>query len=297
MTSGSSSVVLRRPSVAVVGAGAIGTVIADAMTGVASVTLCRRNTNHSMLIDRGKGGEQVRARVASSPKSVSEVDWVVLATKAQDVPGASDWLDALVGPNTKVAVLQNGINHADRVSSWVPATRVVPAIVYILAERTAPDLVAVRQIDQLVLPHTELASEFAALFAEDFPARVDQDFDTYAWRKLVMNAALNSVTALTGRPVSVAREDAGRELIATVLTEGVNVARARGVMFDEDEISLMQRKIDGLPPSATTSMQLDRANGRSLEYQYLTGAVLEEAETAGISAPTTKTLHDLISTL
>ncbi|WP_166426685.1 ketopantoate reductase family protein [Labedella populi] len=286
-----------RTSVVVVGAGAIGTVVADSISHTADVTLIRRATTAAMWIDHGSGAERVDARIASSPAAVDPVDWIVLTTKAQQVVSAREWLAALTGPQTRIAILQNGIDHAERVSEWVPPERVVPAIVFISAERTGPDIVTVRQLDELVLPDTAAAQDFARLFPEQFPVSLDPNFETQAWRKLIMNAALNSVTALTGRTVGVAKEPGGRELIATVLREGIDVARARGVRLTQDELTLMRRKIEKLPPTAPTSMQLDRAHGRALEYGYLTGAVLKEAAAVGVPTPTTLALHNLISAL
>lgn len=288
---------LSQTSVAVVGAGAIGTVIADSISHTADVTLIRRETTASMRIDHGAGARPVDARIASSPAEVGAVDWIVLTTKAQQVVSAREWLIALTGPRTRIAILQNGIDHAGRVSEWVPPERVVPAIVFISAERTGRDVVTVRQLDRLVLPETAAAQEFARLFPEQFPVRLEPNFEAQAWRKLIMNAAINSVTALTGRTVGVAKEPGGRELIETVLREGLEVARARGVRLTGDELTLMRQKIEKLPPTAPTSMQLDRAHGRDLEYGYLTGAVLREAAAAGVPTPATLALHHLISAL
>lgn len=288
---------LSQTSVAVVGAGAIGTVIADSISHTADVTLIRRETTASMRIDHGAGARPVDARIASSPAEVGAVDWIVLTTKAQQVVSAREWLIALTGPRTRIAILQNGIDHAGRVSEWVPPERVVPAIVFISAERTGRDVVTVRQLDRLVLPETAAAQDFARLFPEQFPVRLEPNFEAQAWRKLIMNAAINSVTALTGRTVGVAKEPGGRELIETVLREGLEVARARGVRLTGDELTLMRQKIEKLPPTAPTSMQLDRAHGRDLEYGYLTGAVLREAAAAGVPTPATLALHHLISAL
>lgn len=286
-----------RPTVALVGTGAIGTVVADALTTSADVTMVRRSTDRAMFIDRGTGPERVDTRVTMSIDELMPVDWIVLATKAQQVQAAAAWLTALTGPTTRIAVLQNGIDHAERVSQWVTAERVVPAIVFISAERSGPDLVTLRQLDRLVLPDDSPARDFAALLSDGFPVSLEADFEAHAWRKLILNAALNSVTALTGHPVGVASRPGGRELVSTVLEEGIQVARARGVRLSRGELALMREKIANLPPNAATSMQLDRANGRPLEYQYLTGAVLREAAGTGVPTPATAALHRLMTAL
>lgn len=285
----------RVPTIAVVGVGAIGTVVADALTDAARVTLCRRGADRPMTLIEGDRLWEVAASVATEPSAMQPVDWVVLATKAHDVAAAGVWLDGLVGPSTRIAVLQNGIDHADRVSRWVDATRVLPAVVLTAAERTGPDDVTVRQRGALVLPDSAIAASFAELVAPRLPVRRERDFEVQSWRKLVMNAALNSVTALTQRPAGVATDRAGAELVESVLAEGLAVARAHGVPFDQDERVRMRATIRGLPPTVATSMLVDRRKGRALEHDYLTGAILRSAADAHVPVPTIRALHNLIT--
>jgi 2-dehydropantoate 2-reductase len=284
-----------RPSVAVVGVGAIGAVVAQALTHGADVTLCRRGTTNPMSVDIGSGPDPIAARVIDTPQDAQVVDWVVLSTKAQQVDAASDWMDALVGPNTRIAVLQNGVRQADRVKRWATPERVVPAVVFTSAHRESGDLVTVRQRNHLVLPDTPAAADFATLLGSDLPVQLDADFAVTAWRKLVMNTAISSVTALTGQPVAVASAPGGRELISEVLLEGISVGRALGLALRDDELIIMGETIGSLPPTAQTSMQTDRTHHRAMEHEYLTGAVLQEASATGIDVPAIAVLHALLT--
>lgn len=287
----------KTPTVAVVGVGAIGTVVADALSDAADVTLCRRGTDRPMSLVDGDVSRVVDARVAAAPAAVAPVDWVVLATKAQDVEAATEWLDALVSPTTRIAVLQNGIDHADRVSRWVDPARVLPAVVLTAAERTGLDEVTLRQRGALVLPDAEIAAAFAELVDARLPVRLEKDFAVQSWRKLVMNAALNSVTALTDRSAGVAADRAGAELVESVLAEGIAVARARGIRFGLDEPARMEATIRGLPPAAAPSMLVDRRKGRALEHDYLTGVIVRAADDSHVPVPTIRALHNLITLL
>jgi len=284
----------RRPTVAIVGAGAIGVVVADALSARASVLLCRRGTAAAMTLEIDGATRAVDATVAASPLGLTAVDWVVITTKAQDTAATGPWLDALVGPSTRVVVLQNGIGHADRVADWVPQQRVLPGIVYIAAEKIGRDHVVCRSVGSLALAESPNARDFAALVATTVPVRLVDDFVTESWTKLVMNSALNTITALTDRTMEVTGDAGVRPLIRSMLVEGVAVATAQGARFASGAADAFLAKMDALPRNSATSMLLDRRAARPLEHAYLTGAVVAAAERAGIAVPHIALVHSFI---
>jgi len=292
---------LRRPTVAIVGVGAIGTAVADALTDRSSVVLARRGTAAPMSIQVNGSLHRVDAAVAPAPDGLGPVDWVVVTVKAHDTPAIGPWLDALVGPDTTVVVLQNGIGHAERVAAWVPAHRVIPGIVYIAAEKVERDLVVCRDLGALALDGGGVAAakaaEFAALFDDRLAIRLVGDFVTESWTKLVMNSALNTVTALTNRTMEVTGDPGVRGLLRSILVEGALVAAAEGARLPADAADLFLARMDSLPRDSATSMLLDRRSGRPLEHEYLTGAVLAAADRHDVPAPTVRLVHGLIDAL
>ena len=287
-----------RPTVAIVGVGAIGTVVADALDEKADVILCRRATSAAMTIEVAGQARRLNADVAASPVGLHPVDFVVVTVKAQDTASVGPWLDALIGPATTVVVLQNGIGHAERVARWVPADRVVPGIVYIAAEKVQRDVVICRDPGALALAAGPAAERFAGLFdLHRIAVRRVEDFVTESWTKLVMNSALNSLTALTDRTMEVTTDPSVRPLMRALLAEGVLVAEAVGARFAPGAAETFLLRMDALPRNSATSMQLDRRAGRPLEHDYLTGAVLAAASTHGIATPTIALGHGLVDAL
>lgn len=286
-----------RPTVAVVGVGAIGTVVADALSARAAVTLARRGTTTPMSLQLGANSHPVDAAVAGSPEGLGPVDWVVVTVKAQDTPSIGPWLDALVGPHTTVVMLQNGIGHAERVSAWVPSSRVVPGIVYIAAEKVQRDVVVCRNLGALALAASDKAAEFAALVDEGLSIRLVDDFVTESWSKLVMNSALNTITALTDRTMEVTDDAGVRPLIHALLVEASQVAVAEGARLPDGVADRFLAHMDALPRNSATSMLLDRRAGRALEHDYLTGAVLQAADRHDMPVETLRMVHGLIDAL
>jgi 2-dehydropantoate 2-reductase len=118
-------------SVAVVGPGAIGSTVAAwlAQDDRLDVTLCARTPVEHLEIETPEGMIRATLPVLTDPGIASPVDWVILAVKAYDVDAASPWLTRLVGQGTQVAVLQNGVEHLERVSPYVPLERILPGVV------------------------------------------------------------------------------------------------------------------------------------------------------------------------
>jgi len=282
-----------RLTVAVVGVGAIGAVVASALNSDrADLMLCRQNRGSSVTVHRGAVAAPVTGSVISDPALATPVDWVILATKATVDPRV--WLDRLVGPETKIAVVQNGIDLRSRVFRWVPARRALPVTANMSAERIGEDDVLLRYSGDLVIERGPLADEFCGLFRTEDQPRISADYRLEAWRKLMINVVVNSLTTLTG---GNSRDCVGPNLLPltkSLVTEVFHVAESIGVMFAWQEIEDTISRIADFP-DIPSSMQTDLRAGRPLEHEFITGAVIRNAEQVGVRVPATSTVHALLS--
>src|SRR5262249_48461215 len=121
-----------RFSVAVIGLGSIGGVAAGCLRAADrhDVVACVRQPLQRLTLERPEGTVEVELVSMMDPAEAVPVDWVLLCTKSQDTPSAAPWLARLCRPSTRVAVLQNGVDHVSRVSPLTAGATVVPAIVY-----------------------------------------------------------------------------------------------------------------------------------------------------------------------
>lgn len=285
------------PTVAVVGAGGVGGFFAArAAAAGADVTVCVRTPFDRLVVHSPDGDLTPNARIASDPRTVGPVDWVLLATKVQQTPGARPWLDALVGPRTVVVVMQNGVRHVERVSPPVPADRVLPAVVYINAEPVGPGVIRHRNYGFALVPAGPAATRLASVLPGDL-VRPTEDFDREAWSKLTVNAAVNSLTALTGQRIDVLRREDTGHLCLDVLRECVAVARAEGVAVDDDLPEFTLDRMRGQPAGAGTSMLYDRLAGRPLEHEALVGAVVRIGAEHGVPTPTCVVIRTLLAAI
>ena len=225
------------------------------------------------------------------------VDWVLLCTKTYQTQAAAPWLARLCAPRTRVAVLQNGIGHVERVAPLANGATVVPAIVYYNGERLAPDRVRLRQgSDQdLTVADDEAGRNFASLFAGT-PLRLalSDDFARLVWRKLLINAVANPITTLTLQRQAVLRRSDVQALCREILDEAVAVARAQGVPFADDEPERAMATLFTFSGELGTSMYFDRLAGRPLEVEALTGAIVSAGERHGIATPLNRALLTLL---
>ncbi|WP_206313522.1 2-dehydropantoate 2-reductase [Streptomyces coryli] len=287
------------PTVAIIGAGAIGTVFgAAAEEAGADVVVCVRTPVDGLVLDAFGAERPLSVRVTADPGEVRPVDWVLLTTKVQDTESARPWLAALCGPGTVVVAAQNGVGHRERVQPLVPAARVVPALVYVNAERLAPGRVLHRGGKGLVLPAGPEARALAGLLAATWLEVTEEaDFTTAAWRKLLSNAAANPVTALTGRRLGVLKEPEVREVAAALLAEAVAVGAAEGAKVGPEDVGATLEFYGNYPDQAGTSMLSDRLAMRPLEHEYISGTVTRLGRRHGIPTPVTQAVYALLGAL
>ncbi|WP_306371009.1 2-dehydropantoate 2-reductase [Nocardiopsis sp. CC223A] len=288
--------------VAVIGAGAVGTSVASALARAGRpVTVCGASRRIERIeVTEDGSTETWPVAQATVPDDITGYDTAVLAVKAHQTDAAAAWLKAVSAPGTTVLVAQNGVEQRERVAPHTDGAYVVPAVVYLNAERTAPGRATLRRVGRwdLVLPDEAPARALAAeLSAGLMRVGLEADFATVAWAKLLGNITANPLTALTGRRVDVLR-DPGIGTVARLITdEAVRVARAEGAALSAAHAREVLAWLENAPEGATTSMLQDRIAGRPLEYDALTGAVVRAAERHGIDVPVNRLILALTSAI
>jgi 2-dehydropantoate 2-reductase len=288
-----------RLSIAVIGLGSIGGVLAGclAAAGRHDVTACVRQPLERLTLDTPGGTAEVPLRALTDAAQAQPADWVLLCTKAHQTAAAAPWLERLCTPATRVAVLQNGIDQVRSVAPLAGGATVLPVIVYYNGERLAPDHVRMRQgADRDVTVSDDETGRAFARLLEGTPLRVKlaADVATLLWRKLLINAVANPITALTLQRQQVLRRPDVQELCLTILDEAVTVGRADGAKLADDEPARALATLFTFSGELGTSMYFDRLAGRQLEVEALTGAIVAAGKRHGIATPLNKALLTLL---
>jgi 2-dehydropantoate 2-reductase len=153
--------------IAVVGPGSVGTFFAAHLAAAGNdVVACARRPFREYVVDSPESPVRAPAHVVTDPVELAgPADWVLVTVKAHHTDGAAPWLRQLCRASTKVVVIQNGVEGAERVAPHAGDAEVVPAVVYCGAELLEPGHIAHRQDGTLILPDTPTAHQVVELFA------------------------------------------------------------------------------------------------------------------------------------
>jgi 2-dehydropantoate 2-reductase len=315
--------------IAVVGAGAIGSLIGACLARGGTEThllargphLAAMRRDGVRVVDDGQTWS-VRVPCTEDPREIGPVDCVILGLKAYAYGDAGQLLGPLMRAETSVVPAQNGIpwwyfyahggpydgrriesvDPGGAVSAAIPAERVIGCVVYPAAILEAPGVV--RHIEGRRLPIgepsgaiTERARALSqAMAAGGLRCPVEERLREQIWVKLMGNAALNPLSALTGATLAeICRFEPTRALATRMMEEVLAVANSLGC---EVPVSI-ERRLAGAERVGDhrTSMLQDLEAGKRLELEALLGAVVELAELTGVDVPALRDVYATVSLL
>ncbi len=284
------------PSIAIVGAGAIGGAVAGALGDAGNlVTLCVRTPFKELRVDVENSSARYGHAVVSETSIVDSVDWLLLCTKAHQIEGAADWFSYLLRDSTRVAILQNGVEHRDRIAPYLGSDNpVLPCVVRLPATVIEPGHVIQNRRGRLQVPAGELGGEFAALFVGQDSIGVEQvdDFTSAAWDKLVRNA-ISGICAVTRRTMGVLRQETTRDFVLGLIAEIKAVGEAEGAVFSEKLTDEFFASYAGVTGGLWTSIAQDAIAGRPTEWDARNAVVGRIGRKHNIPTP----LNDALTTM
>lgn len=299
----------------VVGAGAVGSLLGAWLEeGGHSVLLVGRTDHASAIREHGLevSGDRrrvVRVEVAVTIPPGAEADVVLVTTKTFDLASAATALARAVAPRPTL-LLQNGLGiltvaqTALREGGWTdPAAFTVRGVNSIPATWVGPGEVRETGIGEILLPvpgEAGPAAGAARLFRMLFdgarvPVEAVPEFEREVWRKALVNAAINPVTALRGVPNGGLLEEPARTEALRLLGEALAVARAAGFGFTSEEVTRDFERVVRATAQNRSSMLQDLDRGRPTEIDAISGEILREAARHGLELPATRAIVDEIT--
>lgn len=237
------------------------------------------------------------AQVTDDPAQVGEVDAVLLCVKTWQVEEAGRAMAPMVGPDTVVLTMQNGVEAAAQLAEVLGEKHVLSGLCGTISWVEGPGRIrnigAVNFIrfGELDNARTDRAERLMTAFVNaGITSEIPDDIEAALWQKFLFNAPAGGVAATTRAPIGVTRAiPATRALHEAAIAEVVAVAQARKVALPEDAAATMMAVIDSLPAEATVSMQRDIMEGKPSELEAWSGAVVRLGREVGVPTPT----HDL----
>ena len=294
--------------IAIVGAGALGSAFGagfiraghDVTFVDVSAALVHALTTTGLTIVDGEQRSSVVVHATTDPAGVAAADLVMVFVKAYDTDDAARMLAPMLGPDTVLATLQNGLGADDVLASHHPGARIVCGVTYHAATVLEPGLVRHSVGPTFVGPHEGAdvsgAQFLAGACAEaGWPVLAMPDVAGAVWKKLLLNCT-NAVAALTGMNGAAHLADAYvHRLLHDVIAEGIAVAHALG--HTDIAVEACVRDLDEVLTRAgegRASMLQDFDAGRRTEIDALNGAVVRAAERLTISVPINRALLSLV---
>lgn len=289
--------------IAVFGTGGVGGYFGGrlAQAGEAVIFIARGRHLQAMReqglrVDSLKGDFVVQpVQATDDPAEVGPVDVVLVGVKAWQVTEAAQAMKPMVGPDTCVVPLQNGVEAPTRLAELLGSAPVLGGFCRIVSYIDEPGhirqaggdpYVAFGELDNRPSDRVkrlhQAFQQTTGVTAENPP-----DIQAAMWEKFLLISGWSGLGAVTRAPVGVWRKLPGtRQMWQESMQEVYAVAQAKTVALSKEVLEKATSYVDSLPPHATASMQRDILNGRPSELDTLSGGVVRLGKEAGVPTPT-----------
>jgi 2-dehydropantoate 2-reductase len=298
---------------AILGSGAVGGYYGAKLARAGhDVTFIARGAHLAAMRERGLvirspalGDFTVPARAEQDTSRVGVVDVVIVAVKAYDNQSALPLVSPMLGPDTTVLPLQNGVEAAGEIARAVGEEAVVGGVTYIATALAAPGLIEQTGTHRRIvfgevfgeLPRmTERVKRIhEALSGADIQSEPVEDGRVPIWEKFIFLVTLAGFTGAARLPIGAVWADPViRARFLESCREIERLARAEGVPVAPDIIDRISKYAAGIPGSMRSSLLIDLSQGKRIEVEQLQGAVVRRAERAGVPTPIISTLYAVL---
>jgi 2-dehydropantoate 2-reductase len=245
------------------------------------------------------------AKATDDVNEAGEVDLVIVGVKAWQVPEAAHAMKPLVGSNTTVLPLQNGVDAVSQLVEELGSDHVIGGLCRIVSFVAGPG--HIRQagftpsivIGELDNQRTGRIDMIERVFkSAGLEISVAADIQVALWTKFLFIASFSGVGAIANAPAGVIRSDPKwRNQLLRAMEEIYALAHARGIKLPAESIATVMAFVDGLPEDATSSMQRDIAAEKPSELESQNGSVVRMGREAGIEVPTHALIYETLKPL
>jgi len=287
--------------IAIVGCGAMGSVYA-ALLGAAghevwAIDAWREHVeamrSQGLRLEGASGDRTVRLHATTQAAEAGPCDLVIIATKAMHVEPAAESVRALLGPDTLVLSIQNGLGGPDTAARVLGRERLLVGVVGGFgasmrgpghAHHNGWELVRLGELSGPITPRLEKVAEVWR--SGGFKVKCFDDIDQLVWEKLICNVCFSGTCALTEFTIAQVMNDPDTwEVASGCAKEAYTVARAQGVRLDIEEPVAYVRNFGSKIPDARPSMLLDHQAGRMSEIDAINGAIPVAGKALGVATP------------
>lgn len=296
--------------IAAMAAGAVGGYFGGRMAAAGhDVFFIARGANLAAMKANGLKIESVhgdlhlpKPNVTDNPKDVGPVDVVLFAVKLWDTEEAAKLMKPMVGPNSRVITVQNGVDNVERLGAILPPDCICGGAAYIATVIGSPGVIKhtssfaklrYGRIDKK--PDAVLQAFTDAGKAAKLDMDVSADINVEIWEKFIFLTAMSGSTASLRSPIGAIRSDPElRPFYRALMQEAYDVGRARGVGLAPDFVEGRMKFLDSVEPGMKASMAHDLERGNRIELDWLSGKVRALGRTLNIPTPASDTVYTVL---
>jgi 2-dehydropantoate 2-reductase len=240
-----------------------------------------------------------KVNATDDPRQVGPVDVVLFAVKLWDTETAAELSRPLVGPDTRVITLQNGVDSYERVAPILGADKTIPGTAYIATVLGGPGVV--RHTSKFAImrcgridgrPDTRLAAFVEAAKAAHIDIQPQDDMNRERWQKFIFLSSMAGINCVTRMPIGKVLADPDtRAFYRKLMQECLAVGQAAGARVPSDWVDDRMNFSDNAPPGMKASMLHDLEAGNRLELDWLTGKVVSLGRELGVPTPASEAVY------
>ena len=237
------------------------------------------------------------------PKEVGPVDIVLFAVKLWDTETAAELTKPMIGPNTRVITLQNGVDSYERVSAILGKEHVIPGTAYIAAVLGGPGVMlhtskfAIMRCGRIDGSKDAQLDKFVeAAKAANIDIQPQDDMNRERWQKFIFLSSMAGVNCLTRMEIGkVLGEPHTRAFYKKLMEESFAISQKLGVKVAPNWVEDRMVFSDNAPPGMKASMLHDLEAGNRLELDWLTGKVVELGKQTGVPTPAAEAVYAAVA--
>jgi 2-dehydropantoate 2-reductase len=297
--------------VTIMGSGAVGGYFgAKLAQGGADVGFVARGAHLAAMRENGLRIESklgdihlTQVRASDDPAALGPADYVLICVKLWDTETAARAVAPIVGPETAVISLQNGVTKDDILRQILGDKAVMGGLCYIGSALAAPGVIRHTGVMQKMVfgEYDGSRSPRAVAFLEackrgGIDADISLDIRRALWEKFAFLVGLSGATTTIRKTIGPIRSNSHtRAFYLDLMREVVAVGRAHGVSVPADWPENRLAFADGLPAEMTSSMHVDLDRGNRLELDWLSGAVVNLGKTMNVPTPLNRAVADILA--
>ena len=295
--------------IAIMGAGGIGGCYGGLLAKAGfDVTLIARGAHLEAITEKGlrlvqpEGEFTVDVAATGNPSLVGTVDLVIFSVKAHQNLTVVPLIKPLIGVETTVLTIQNGVESADEIGQEYGAERVLPGSAYVISNVVSPGVVKQQsQIPRVAFGESNGERSQRAIAVQDaflkanIMAELSDDISRVLWSKLLYNSPANGMaSAARLSPRDLIEYPEGSSMFKLAIQEVADVGTASGVPLGKDDVQGAMDLIAARPMGARGSMQADLESGRPLELNAIVGSVGRIGRKLNVPTPIFDILYTLL---